>query len=237
MCGRFTLTTDDYEGVARALEADLDPEVAASYRARFNVAPTDKHWIVVAESEQRILQPAVWGFSGDGRLAINVRAETAHARPLSREAFWSARCVVAADGFFEWTGPKNARQPIWFHRPDRGLFVFAGLYQDVVEDASGEVTRRFTVLTTRPNAIVKPYHDRMPVILDLPSVDRWLTLPASRGSAGIEALGSLLHPIADDFLVLDEVDRRVGDPRNDDPSLLEPPQPDAPRKPEQQNLF
>jgi putative SOS response-associated peptidase YedK len=237
MCGRFTLTTDDYEGVARALDADLDPEVAASYRPRFNVAPTDRHFIVVAGPQRRVLEPALWGFSGDGHFSINARAETAHARPLFREAFWTARCGVAADGFFEWTGDKKARQPLWFHRPDRGLFVFAGLWHDAVDEASGEVTRRFTILTTRPNAIVAPYHDRMPVILDLPDLDRWLASPPSRGRAGLDAVRPLLRPIGDDFLVAEEVDRRVGDPRNDDPSCLEPPKPDTARKPEQQNLF
>ncbi len=228
MCGRFTLTTDDYEGVARALEADVDPAAAPIYRARFNVAPTDRHFIVVADRERRVLQPAVWGFAGDGHVSINARVETAHARPMFREAFWTARCGVAADGFFEWTGPKNARQPLWFHRPDRGLFVFAGLWHDEVDEASGEVTRRFTILTTRPNAVVAPYHDRMPVILDAASVGRWLDVSGPRGRAGIDALRPLLQPVGDDFLVCDEVDRRVGDPRNDDPACIEPPQARAP---------
>ena len=235
MCGRFTLTTDDYESVAQALYAELHPEVSAAFRARYNVAPTDPHWIVCVDSGRRLLQPGVWGFPG---VRINARAETAHARPTFREAFWSARCGVAADGFFEWTGPKSRRQPLWFHRPDRRPFMFAGLYRDDVDEISGEVSRQFTILTTAPNDLVAPHHDRMPVILDTNDAHLWLDAPVTddRGRDAVLALGSILRAVPNDWLVADEVDRRVGNVHNDDPSLLEPPEPEPP-KPEQQSLF
>jgi putative SOS response-associated peptidase YedK len=240
MCGRFTLTTNDYESVAQALDADLHPDVVASYRARYNVAPTDPHWIVCVEGRRRVLRPGIWGFPGSGKggVRINARAETAHARPTFREAFWSARCGVAADGFFEWTGPKIRRQPLWFHRPDHRPFIFAGLYRDDVDPISGDVARRFTILTTAPNDLVAPYHDRMPVILDTNDAHLWLDLPTAgdRGRDTVLALGTILRAVPNDWLVVDEVDRRVGDVRNDDASLLEPPEP-TPSEPEQQTLF
>src|SRR4051812_46132860 len=104
MCGRITLTMPDVEAVASMLEADVSPEDARLYRPRFNAAPTDQHWIVQQSSDRRLLVPAVWGLRAG---LINARSETADQRFRS-----ASRVIVAADGFYEWTGPRDARQPI-----------------------------------------------------------------------------------------------------------------------------
>ncbi len=239
MCGRFTLTTADYVSVAQALDADFNVALMSGYRARYNVAPSDPHWIVCLEPEapRPEIAPATWGFPGPRGPLINARSETMHSRPAFRDAVWNGRCGVVADGFIEWSGPKGSRQPHWFHRPDDAPFVFAGLYRDQVDPGSGEVQRRFAVLTTRPNALVEPMHDRMPVILDRDGADRWLRwAPRSRGEDALDAIRDLLNPIDDGWLISTPVSRRVSDVRNDDPECLDVAVPPAPA-PEQQSLF
>jgi putative SOS response-associated peptidase YedK len=114
----------------------MTSDVAASYRSRFNIAPTDQHFIVTAEFERRRVQRARWGLvnrrATDNRRAsqcINAKAETLEQRATFREAFQQRRCVVPADGFYEWTGPKGKRQPLWIHPCAGDLMLFAGLYE------------------------------------------------------------------------------------------------------------
>ncbi|MCR9162282.1 MAG: SOS response-associated peptidase [Nannocystaceae bacterium] len=239
MCGRFTLTTADYVSVARALDVDFNAALMTAYQPRFNVAPSDTHWIVCLEPQRDRpeLGAGSWGFPSQNGAMINARCETMAQRPTFRDAVWTSRCGVVADGFYEWSGPRRARQPHRFHRPDGAPFVFAGLYQDRVNPQSGELTRNFTVLTTRPNALVEPVHDRMPVILDRAGMGRWLRwAPTRRAPEALQELGDLLEPVAEHWLVSTPVSRRVSDVRNDDPTCIEPielPPPD----PEQQSLF
>src|SRR5713101_7131364 len=135
MCGRFTLTWDEWRRVAGTLSIDDEGDVAASYRPRFNIAPTDQHFIVTSEFERRKVQRARWGLV-DGRATdnsrasqcINAKAETLEQRPTFSEAFRQRRCVVPADGFYEWTGPKGKRQPLRIHLRAAGLMLFASLY-------------------------------------------------------------------------------------------------------------
>jgi putative SOS response-associated peptidase YedK len=208
MCGRITLTTSGADELAALLEADLDPEDAKLYRPRYNVAPTDLHWIVRRADERRRLLPAVWGVPGPVRLAINARAESLGRAPQFRDAYRERRCVVPADGFFEWTGPPKARRPIWYHAPGRGLVLLAGVFEVVKEDGL-----RFTVLTTRANQLVAPVHDRMPVILTPDRARAWLASPDR----------DLLLPASEEALIATEVSPRVNSVKNDDPACLEPP--------------
>jgi putative SOS response-associated peptidase YedK len=209
MCGRYSLTDKDIGVVADALGAHYDDELAAAHKPRYNVAPTQAAPIVTLEDRGRVLSLARWGFVGehDRKLAINARSESVAARPGIRDAFASRRCVVPADGFFEWRGEKSARQPIWFHRPDGQLLFFAGLWQ---AGTNGAPT--FIVLTTKPNDLVKPVHDRMPAILTASEAGEWLKRPDVK----------LLGPVANDYLVATPVSARVNDVKNDDPDCLAP---------------
>jgi len=180
MCGRFTLTWEEWRRVTEALRIEDDSDVAASYRPRFNIAPTDQHFIVTAEFERRRVQRARWGLvnrrATDSRRAsqcINAKAETLEQRATFREAFQQRRCVVPADGFYEWTGPKNKRQPLWIHPPSGGLMLFAGLYESWYR-APNQPEVTFTIVTCAANAVIGGIHDRMPVILDERMAEDWI---------------------------------------------------------------
>lgn len=214
----MTLTRQDVDLLADELDAVVDPGDASLYRPRYNIAPTDTHFVLVAEP-QRTLRPAVWGFTSPDKSApvINARAETITQRPLFRWALNKARCIVPGDGFFEWTGPAERRQPIWFHSPSGGLLLMAGL---CAPGRDGQPA--FVVLTTDANALVRQAHDRMPVILDADQAKKWLAGPSVE----------LLAPAADQVLVGTPVSSRVNSVRNDDPSCLgpadQPPEPQLP---------
>ena len=237
MCGRFTLTRSDLSGLAGALGASFEADDAALYRPRYNIAPTDAHWIVRAKHEDRHVLPAKWGlvnsWAPDAKGAfkqINARSETAPTRPAFRDAFERRRCAVPADGFFEWAGAKDARRPIWFHPPGGELLLLAGLYESWLDPRSATKIRTFTILTTEANAIVAPVHDRMPVILPPDRVDEWLFVPAQDADEQATRVRELLRPAAEDVLVATEVSRRVNSVANDDAACLAPPAADeAPR--------
>lgn len=222
MCGRFTMTYRKAEMLAGELGVPV--EALTDYRPRYNIAPTDQHWIVRQRFEDREVLPAKWGlinfWAKDRKQAfknINARAETVQKSPSFREAFKERRCIVPADGFFEWTGPKEARQPVWFHRSDGGLILFAGLYESW-RPAPEEKERTFTIITTTPNAITEPIHDRMPVILPTEdAVEEWLF-----AKQPADVLMTLLRPAPDDLLVTTAVSPRVNLVKNDDPECLEP---------------
>jgi len=194
MCGRITLTTPDVHEVARQLEAEVAPSDAGRYRPRYNAAPSDTHFIVLLGPKGRALVPAVWGSAGG---AINARSEKA--RPERR------RAIVPADGFFEWTGPRDDRRPIWFRPRGGGLLQLAAFVEELPDGRLG-----FVILTTDASGEVARVHDRMPVIL--PPGNDWL----------VRLDSGLLVPAAPGALVGTEVSKKVNDIRNDDPSVLEP---------------
>lgn len=221
MCGRFTLTGPDAQALAQ--ELGVPAESLSSYRPRYNIAPTDDHWIVRMKYEERELLPARWGLVNSwakdrSRAArqINARSETAHQTQAFRSAFAQRRCVIPADGFFEWVGAKQARKPIWFHRPDRGLLLFAGLYESWQHEP-GQWERTFTILTTEANQTVGVVHDRMPVILPHDRVDGWL----HQRREDMEELQPYLTPAPDALLTVTSVSPRANSVKNDDPSILE----------------
>ncbi|MEX2246993.1 MAG: SOS response-associated peptidase [Dehalococcoidia bacterium] len=230
MCGRFTLTRKRLADVADLLGAEYARELADLYRPRYNVAPTDQHWIARTKYEQRQLLPAKWGLvnswakymKGAAR-QINARAETALKTAAFRDAFVHRRCAVPADGFFEWAGTKESRRPFWFHPPDDDpLLLFAGLYESWRNPVDDQWVRTFTILTTEANAVVAPVHDRMPVVLAPDQLDEWLFVPPRGAESHAETLLPLLHPAPDGALVATEVSRRVNAVANDDPACLAP---------------
>ncbi|WP_437277793.1 SOS response-associated peptidase [Sorangium sp. So ce375] len=239
MCARFTLTLPDFATLAAMLEASLgggrsrsgparsiaaDPEIAAMFRPRFNIAPATVHPVLRARGGQRALVAATWGFVGrfasgsaGPSLLANARAESARTKPTFRDAFASSRCVVPADGFYEWSGPKGARRPTWFHPAGGGLLRLAGLCQPAKAPDTGGLDLRFTILTTEANADVAPVHDRMPVLLDPEDVDLWLGLG---GGADADRAEALLRPAPRGALAARPVSPRVNSVAHDDPALL-----------------
>jgi putative SOS response-associated peptidase YedK len=212
MCGRASLTTPDWETIRALLDAVPDEEEAAAWRPRYNVAPTQPHPILRLVGDARRLERATWGLPPvENRAVINARVETVAARAMFRESLQQRRCIVPVDGFFEWQGA----QPYWYHRPDKGLFLLAGLWEDGPRDEHGRPRARFVVLTTGPNALVAAVHDRMPAIVAPSCVAEWLARPAI----------DLLVAAPEDFLVATPVSTRVSSAANDDAKLLDPVRP------------
>ena len=221
MCGRFTLTRRD--GRELAAEPGVSDDAFSDYRPRYNIAPMQWHFIVTTEFENRKVLPARWGlvnrWAKDNSRAsqcINAKAETVEVRPSFRDAFKKRRCVVPADGFYEWTGPKSARRPMWIHRADGKLIVlFAGLYEDWFPEKDRPGTT-FTIITCEPNAVNRPIHNRMPIILEERAADDWM----NPGEADSLSLKSLLIPAADDLLLAQPASPLANSVRNDGPELL-----------------
>jgi putative SOS response-associated peptidase YedK len=210
VCARFTLRKKKVREVADELDAELSPDDEPLHRPRYNAAPSELAWIVAGEVGARVLRPATWSYVvGEGqRRLVNVRGEQVGSGAGFRVAFASRRCVVVTDGFYEW--PAKGEAPFLFHRPDDGLVLLGGLYQS----ARGEdVHARFTVLTTRPNALAARVHGRMPVVVAPADLTRWL------GGEPAEA-ARLIGPAPDDALVATRVSKHVNNVRNDDPGCV-----------------
>lgn len=224
MCGRFTLTIEDRELIASLLGIPTS-EVDDSWQPRWNVAPMQPHWIVrpAGNLEDRELARATWGLvntwdrdRNGGARQINARSETLTERPAFRDAFRSRRCLVPADGFYEWTGSREARRPFWFHRPDDELLMFAGLYAEAQLPGEASPTTTFTIVTTPSSGAVSQIHDRMPAILESSeAADEWLAAGQQP-----EHLRALLRPADPESLVARAVSRRVNAVAVDDPSCL-----------------
>ncbi|MEZ6196552.1 MAG: SOS response-associated peptidase [Planctomycetota bacterium] len=221
MCGRFTLQAPT-DAILDLF--DLEPEAAPPViRPRYNVAPTqDVLALRVVEGERELVR-LHWGlvpfFMKDAKGAarmINARSETVAEKPSFRAAFKRRRCLVPADGFYEWRKTAaGGKQPFHISMRDGRPFAFAGLWESW--DKGPARLESCTILTTTPNELVAEVHDRMPVILDPEDFPLWL-------DPGVTELGALrplfeAHP-ADDMRVR-AVSTRVNSPRNDDPACLE----------------
>jgi putative SOS response-associated peptidase YedK len=226
MCGRYVLSQPveviaEYFGVDP--EAGPGAGVAQGLEPRYNIAPTQEAPIVRAGPLGRTLSLARWGLvpywaedASIGNRLINARSETADAKPAYREALRRRRCLVPADGFYEWKKVGRARQPFLFRPPAGHLVAIAGLWERWHD---GPLTlETYTLLTTDANETVAPIHDRMPVLLEPVAFGRWLD-PALRDPA---ELADLLVPSPAGKLEAVAVSTRVNDPANDDPACLEP---------------
>jgi putative SOS response-associated peptidase YedK len=224
MCARFTLTLPDYAALARALGVEIAGAAVDLYHPRYNAAPAGTHLVLRGNEGKRELMPARWGFvprwakdASVGAKMINARAETAREKPAFRDAFAKRRCVVPADGFYEWKGAKGARKPFWFHSPEGGLLYMAGLYELWKNPETNQQERTFTILTTAANEVVREVHNRMPALLGSDDLDAWLGAPAA-AAANIDAL---LRPAAKGALMARRVSTRVNSVTSDDPSLID----------------
>jgi len=227
MCGRFSLAVEG-DVLARLFQVPL-PE---AHRPRFNVAPTQDVAAVRSAGcgPGRELVFLRWGLipawsreGPQGPLLINARAETVSGKPSFRDAFRERRCLIPADGFFEWKREGNARVPYWFFPLSGPLFAFAGLWE-CWQGPGSERVESCTILTTEANERVRPLHPRMPVILPPERQDRWLD-PGVRDPA---LLGGLLAPCPAAEMGCRQVSARVNQVRNDDSGVLLPVRPPAP---------
>lgn len=227
MCGRFTLRQPDR--LAERFQAELDLDGALP--PRFNVAPAQPVPIVVATPAGRRLHLARWGLIPSwakdpsiGHRLINARAETLAEKPSFRAALRSRRCLVPADGFFEWQRAGGRKTPYFLHRRDDGLFAFAGLYEHW-RDPAGRTVTSCTIITTTPNETVgaggpggSAIHDRMPAILAPDEEAAWLD-PAT-GESG--RWRRLLRPYPGEWMALYPVAPLVNRPGHDVPAVIAP---------------
>jgi putative SOS response-associated peptidase YedK len=147
---------------------------------------------------------------------INARAETVSEKPSFRRAFRERRCLIPADGFYEWKRINGSKQPYYIHMKERRPFAFAGLWESW-DDDGGLTIRSCTILTTGPNALVEGIHDRMPVILPADTYDVWLDPTSER-----DELTALLAPYSEDEMEAYPVSRFVNSPANNDSHCVEP---------------
>jgi putative SOS response-associated peptidase YedK len=194
----------------------------------FNLAPTDPAAVVVQRDDRRALTAYRWGLIphwSDGPRAgskmFNARAETIDRTPAFRYAFEKRRCLVPVDSFYEWRREGGTRQPYAIVRRDGRPLALAGLWAGWKDEDTGEVIRSFTVVTTQANDVVRPIHDRMPVVLPESAWDLWLD-PTATDAPALAELKGLLVPADDAALEAYRVSRRVNDVRNDDPGLVAP---------------
>lgn len=219
MCGRYTLTLDPAELMDRFQLTSADVVVAP----RYNIAPTQDVAVILDESP-RTLSAARWGlipaWSKDpaiGSRMINARAETLDEKPSFRGLLKKRRCLIPADGFYEWR--KNAddsKTPLRITLASGGAFALAGLW-DVWKTPQGEWLRTCTIITTEPNALMAPIHNRMPAVLTREAEAEWL----NKANDDPGYLKSLLAPYPAEAMRAYEVSRRVNSVRNEEPGVIE----------------
>lgn len=221
MCGRYTLTNPDPARLRARF--DLLESLEVAEEPRFNIAPTDPVLAVRQRDGARDLGrlrwglvPGRWAEKKGGRPLINARAESLATQPAFAESFRTRRCLIPADGFYEWLSDERGKRPVWLSRPDCELFAFAGLWAELSR-GDGEALHSCAIVTCAPNATLRPIHDRMPVVLEPESESEWLDPERPP-----EELARLLVPAPDDLLVGREVPDLVNDVRQDGPELIGP---------------
>lgn len=228
LCGRFTLRTPSAEW-CQLLLPHLDlKQYAIDDPPRYNIAPTQSVICILREStgDEAIPARLRWGLVPSwaqeltiGNRLINARSETVDSKPSFRRAFASRRCLIPADGYYEWKKGANGKQPFLIEPSDGGILTMAGLWEEnrrIAED--GTSIRTCTILTTDANRATSQVHHRMPVFLCQRDRTRWL----DPGVRDTESLKSMLAPAPDELLRLTPVSRYVNSPRNDGEQCVVP---------------
>ena len=219
MCGRFSITGDldfyaEYFGV--------DEVVAQGLEKSWNVAPTDPIYVVAQHDDSRQLGNMRWGlvphWAEDTRsIHINARSETVDTTPAFRDSFARKRCLIPADGFYEWEAPEEGRTPHWVYRADGHPMAFAGIWASRFDPETETWERTCSILTKDAEGPITSIHDRMPVSLTPDVWDAWL----DRDLTDPEAARGLLHTIEPDLLMEHPVSSKVNSVKNDGPELRE----------------
>ena len=217
MCGRYTMHT-----TVAALEERFHAQLSADVAPTYNAAPSQAQ-LTILNAAPQVMTVSTWGFVpewADGRHdvkpLINARAETVATKPFFREACKRKRCLILADGFYEWRRVGTRKVPYRIALKTEEPFAFAGIWS-TVHDATGTPQTTFAILTTEANALMTPIHHRMPVILHAEDEADWLN--AGRSPAEVQAL---LVPFPADLLTAYEVSPKVNSPTYNSPDVLKP---------------
>ncbi len=221
MCGRFSLGAS-----ATTLAAQFDLFGAPAWTPRYNIAPRQEVLVVVADptKAQRQARRHGWGLipswakdKAIGNQLINAQAETAATKPAFRAAFRKRRCLILADGFYEWRKEGRYKQPFHIRLQDGRPFGFAGLWEHW-DAGEGPTIDSCTILTTTQNDLLRPLHHRMAVILAPEDYDHWLDPTVHE----VDRLQPLLRPYPAEVMTAYPVSTRVNNPVNDQPECVEP---------------
>ncbi|MGF1669342.1 MAG: SOS response-associated peptidase [Balneolaceae bacterium] len=221
MCGRYVLksTIQELKDTYSAIQ-----QREFQYQPLYNVAPTlDMPIVFDSDEGGRVIDLYRWGLVPFwakeikvGYSMINARAETLASKKTFTRLFKRKRCIVPANGFYEWKKTPDGKIPHYITLRDKGIISFAGLYEHW-KSSDGEQVDSFTIITTEANEIIKPLHDRMPAILILQEVDEWLN-PENQNS---KSLQELLRPYPDDDINYRSVSTKINNPRNQGSELID----------------
>lgn len=247
MCGRF-VSSSPPDRIAAYFDADAASERLLDRGPNYNTAPTTEVFVVHDDGSARHLDAFRWGLVPSwakdlsiGARMINARAETVASKPAFRRAFARRRCIIPADGFYEWKGdplqPKR-KQPYYIHRPDGEPYAFAGLWErwkgstgSAGEDTDSSPMRSCTIITTTANHRMAELHDRMPVVLPRSAWSTWMDPEVD----DLDLLGSFLVPAPDALISFHAVSTEVNNARNKGEHLVDPIADDS--SPETGTLF
>ena len=217
MCGRFTQRADSKK-IAKEFEVAEVPAV----EARYNIAPTQEILAVLERGHGREAMFFKWGLvpswardTSMGARLINARSETVAEKPAFRQAFRQRRCIIPADGFYEWQRVGGRKQPFFFRMLDEWQFGFAGLWERW--EGEGEVINSCAILTTEANEILRPVHDRMPVILHPEDYELWLDSDVRK----LDLVKEVLRPYPAGEILGHPVGASVNSPRSQGAGLIE----------------
>jgi putative SOS response-associated peptidase YedK len=225
MCGRFSITGDldfyaEYFGVDDVLTQRLEKS--------WNVAPTDPVYVIAEREGERQLRSMKWGliphWAKDTRsIHINARSETIATTPAFRDSFARKRCLIPADGFYEWEPAEKGRTPHWVYRADGYPMVFAGIWASRKDPETGEWQRTCSIITKEAEGVISSIHDRMPVSLVADVWDTWL----DRDLQDPEAAMSLIQTIEPDSILEHIVSSRVNSVKNNTADLNDQIEPET----------
>jgi putative SOS response-associated peptidase YedK len=220
MCGRYRLSA--VERIEEQFEAEQTQELCP----RYNIAPSQPVPIVRQQGPRRSVAVVRWGlvpfWAKDGSIGykmINARSETVMQRPAFRNCFFTRRCLIPADGFYEWSKLQKEKRPFHLGMTDNSVFAFAGLW-DSWRAPDGIPLESCTILTTTPNSLVADLHNRMPVILPRDQYEMWLSAPPSDAAR----LANVLKPFDSSLMKRYEVSSLINSPKNDSADCVVPVQ-------------
>lgn len=219
MCGRFTQTCS-----GEAIAQSFDLKTAPDPQPKYNIAPSQPVAAIAQPKDNREYRIFQWGLVPSwakdpsiGNRMINARAETVAEKPSFRAAFKRRRCLILADGFYEWQRAGKQKQPYYIQLKEQAPFGFAGLWEPW-ESGDGSYLETCTILTTEPNELMQSIHNRMPVIVHPQDYDTWLD-PELQGGRNLQAV---LRPYETDDMHLYPVSTTVNNPRHETPECVEP---------------
>jgi putative SOS response-associated peptidase YedK len=236
MCGRFTQTLAG-EAIAQTFGVTTGLAKEANPQPRYNIAPTQAVSAIAQPEHAREYRLFQWGLVPSwakdpsiGSRMINARSETVTEKPSFRTAFKRRRCLIVADGFYEWQRTGKAKQPYYIQLKSRALFGFAGLWE-AWESGDGSYLETCTILTTEPNELMRPIHNRMPVIVHPEDYDLWLNPHLPKRAQDSAQIQNLLRPYEANAMQAYPVSTVVNAPSHETPECIKPIESSEPVEP------